>query len=252
MLRVVWNEAVARGQERLAPPATIIINNAMLTMSSPSGIQSAQTYVLKPRDAVYRSVKRGIVMNEIRPGEALTELGLARRLNCSQGPVREALLRLEQDGLVLRKPNRATTVTPLPADEAREILALRRRIEMIGAHRAAPAATDADIESLEALVLTMKEAAQEGDEFGLIEIDTELHLALFRLSGLQALEPILSRCILHSHRSKLWEPRHRRPLVQTAMRHGPILAALASRDGDRLAEALSHHIETIVDTEASD
>jgi GntR family transcriptional regulator, rspAB operon transcriptional repressor len=40
-------------------------------------------------------------------------------------------------------------------------------------------------------------------------------------------------------------------LVETAMRHGPILAALASRDGEHLAEALSHHIETIVDTQAA-
>jgi GntR family transcriptional regulator, rspAB operon transcriptional repressor len=238
-------------QGTLDPSIIIIINNCMNAKPAPLGHQITFPFLLRPRDAVYRSVKRGIVMNEIRPGEALTELGLARKLNCSQGPVREALLRLEQDGLVLRKPNRATTVTPLPADEAREILALRRRIEMTGALRAAPVATDADIDSLETLVATMKEAAHEGDEFSLIEIDTELHLALFRLSGLQALEPILSRCILHSHRSKLWEPRHRRPLVETAMRHGPILAALASRDGEHLAEALSHHIETIVDTQAA-
>jgi GntR family transcriptional regulator, rspAB operon transcriptional repressor len=210
-----------------------------------------QPLLFKPRDAVYLSVKRGIVMNELQPGEALTELGLAKRLNCSQGPVREALLRLEQDGLVLRKPNRATTVTPLPADEAREILALRRSIEITGALRAARLATNADIEGLEALVSAMQEAATEGDEFALIEIDTELHLALFRLSGLQAMEPILSRCILHSHRSKLWEPRHRRPLTETASRHGAIITALVSRNGELLAQALSHHIDTIVDTRAA-
>jgi GntR family transcriptional regulator, rspAB operon transcriptional repressor len=222
----------------------------MVRASSLSGARS-QPLLFRPRDAVYLSVKRGIVMNELQPGEALTELGLAKRLNCSQGPVREALLRLEQDGLVLRKPNRATTVTPLPADEAREILALRRSIEITGALRAARLATDADIEGLEALVSAMQEAATEGDEFALIEIDTELHLALFRLSGLQAMEPILSRCILHSHRSKLWEPRHRRPLTETASRHGAIITALVSRNGELLAQALSHHIDTIVDTRAA-
>ncbi len=64
---------------------------------------------------------------------------------------------------------------------------------------------------------------------------------------LDALEQILVRCILHTHRSKLWAPRHRRPLAQTSTRHRPILAALAAHDGAGLARALEHHVDTIVD-----
>lgn len=60
---------------------------------------------------------------------------------CSQGTVREALLRLQEDGLVIRAGRRGTTVTPLDADAASEMLALRRRIETRGAARAAAHAT---------------------------------------------------------------------------------------------------------------
>ena len=93
----------------------------------------------------------------------------------------------------------------------------------------------------------MIEAARSGDEYGLIELDTEFHLEIFRLANLQALEQILVRCILHSHRQKLWEPRHRRPLVDTARRHDVLCELLAARDGEGLADALGQHIDTIVE-----
>jgi DNA-binding GntR family transcriptional regulator len=80
----------------------------------------------------------------------------------------------------------------------------------------------------------------------MIELDTAFHMAIFRLAGLRALEQILLRCILHSHRQKLWEPRHNRPLDKTAQRHRPIIDALG-KSGEDLAAALAHHIDTIVD-----
>lgn len=202
---------------------------------------------LRPRDAIYAHVKRRIVLNELRPGVALTELGLAAELGCSQGPVREALMRLQEDGLVQRSGHRGTTVTPLDPEEAEEILALRRRIEVRGALRAARAVDQAALKRLAGLRRSMQAAAESGDEYALIALDTDFHLEIFRLSGLRALEQILVRCILHSHRQKLWEPRHRRPLTETAARHDALFAPLAARDGPALADALGIHIDTIVE-----
>jgi DNA-binding GntR family transcriptional regulator len=202
---------------------------------------------MRPRDSIYAAVKRRIVLNELRPGMVLTELGLAADLGCSQGPVREALLRLQEDGLVLRKGHQGTVVTPLNPEEAAEILALRRRIEVRAAPRAARAVDARILERLAALQERMIGAARGGDEYGLVELDTAFHLEIFRLANLQALEQILVRCILHSHRQKLWEPRHRRSLIDTATRHGVLYETLAARDGDGLANALGEHIDTIVE-----
>jgi DNA-binding GntR family transcriptional regulator len=205
---------------------------------------------LRPRDAIYASVKRRIVLNELRPGMVLTELALAAELGCSQGPVREALMRLQEDGLVQRSGHKGTTVTPLDPEEAEEILALRRRIEVRGALRAARAVDQAAFRRLAELRTQMDAAADAGDDYALIALDTEFHLEIFRLSGLKALEQILTRCILHSHRQKLWEPRHRRPLLETAARHDGLLQRLAERDGAGLAAALGDHIDTIVEVDA--
>jgi DNA-binding GntR family transcriptional regulator len=209
---------------------------------------AARAAIYRPGEAVYRSVKRRIVLNELGPGVSITELGLARELGCSQGTVREALFRLREDGLVQRTPNRGTLVTPIGPEEAAEIVALRRRIETMAAPKAAAAAGAQDVLNLRRLYDAMADAAERGDDYGLIEIDTEFHLAIFRLARLQALEQILRRCILHSHRSKLWAPGHRRSLADTAGRHAGILERLAAGDGAGLADSIAAHIDTIVDT----
>ncbi len=156
----------------------------------------------KPGGNVLATLRRRIMLNDLAPGSVLTELGLATDLACSQAAIREALLRLEGEGLVRRAGHQGTMVTDLDADAAMEILDLRRR---------------------------------------------DFHLALVRISGLHALEPILLRCIQHTGRFKLWAPWHQRPLMQTAMRHQPILAALRGDDTAALGRALGEHLDTIVE-----
>jgi DNA-binding GntR family transcriptional regulator len=185
------------------------------------------------------------MLNELKPEAVLTELGLAHDIGCSQAPIREALLRLQEDGLVVRA-GRRTVVTRLEAEEAQEMLALRRRIETRGALKAVRHVDDQALTHLEGLLAGMKDAATARDEYRLIDADKDFHLAIFRLSGLNALAQILARCIMHSHRHKQWAPGHRRSLAETAMRHDVLFDRLAARDGEGLAAALGEHIDTIV------
>ena len=204
-----------------------------------------------PADRTFSELRRRIVMNEITPGSQMTELGLAGELGCSQAAVREALLRLDGEGLVLRSGRQGTTVTDLDADTAAEILDLRRRIELRGARRAVRRVVAGDIAALERIQSDMERAAQEGDDWAVLEADMELHAAIFRISGLHAMAPILARCMLHTHRFRLWAPWHRRPLADTAARHAPILAALRAQDGPALARELGAHLDTIVERRAA-
>lgn len=204
-----------------------------------------------PAARTFSELRRRIVMNEITPGSQMTELGLAGELGCSQAAVREALLRLDGEGLVLRSGRQGTTVTDLDADTAAEILDLRRRIELRGARRAVRRVAAGDIAVLERIQAGMERAAEEGDAWAVLEADMELHAALFRISGLHAMAPILARCMLHTHRFRLWAPWHRRPLAETAARHAPILAALRAQDGPALARELSAHLDTIVERRAA-
>lgn len=206
----------------------------------------AEIRLLRPADYVHGLLMRRIMLNELEPETILTELGLADELGCSQGTIREALMRLQQDGLVARSGRRGTLVTRLTAEEAQEMILLRRHIEMKGAAKAVAQLSDKDIRHLTALRAAMDDAVSDQDEYRLIEVDMDFHMAIFRLAGLDALESILARCIIHGHRSKLWAPGHRRPLGETAARHDVLIEALGHRDGARLAVEIGHHIDTML------
>lgn len=188
------------------------------------------------------------MLNEWQPGLVLTELALAAELSSSQASIREALLRLEGEGMVTRSGHQGTTVTNLGAIEAAEILGLRRRIEGRAAKAIIRHRTTADLPRLQGLLGDMRAAAEADDLWAMVRADTEFHLALFRISGLHAMEPILSRCILHTHRFRLWAPWHRRPLIRTADRHLPILAAVESGDATSLRRHIEDHLDTIVES----
>ncbi len=188
------------------------------------------------------------MLNELPPGSVLVELALAAELVGSQSSIREALLRLEGEGLVVRSGHQGTTITDLDAVEAGEILALRRRIEGRAAKTVVRRRMAADLARLEMSLANMRQAAAAGDLWDMVRADTQFHLDLFAISGLHAMEPILARCILHTHRFRLWAPWHHRPLLQTADRHLPILAALRAGDAADLRRHIEAHLDTIVET----
>lgn len=189
------------------------------------------------------------MLNDLRPGVVITELGLAAEYASSQGAVREALMRIEGEGLVTRSGHQGTAVTGLDQEEAEEILGLRRRMEGRAAKAVARRVVAGDVAGLTEILAAMSAAAESDDLWAMVQADTAFHMAIFRIAGLHAMQPILARCILHTHRFRLWAPWHQRPLRATADRHQAIIAALEAHDGVALQRELEVHLDTIVDQE---
>ncbi|MGK9232104.1 GntR family transcriptional regulator [Inquilinus limosus] len=196
---------------------------------------------------VFDGLKRMIMLGELAPGLALLELELAQRFQCSQGTVREALLALQEEGLVHRQPHKGTRVADCTEDEAVEMFRLRHGIETRGIVRALRRPDPALLPDLTVLIEGMEAKARAGDEYGQTELDRAFHRRLFRTAGLPAVEPLLHRCILHNHRFKITRSGERRDLMATARRHWTIVEALTARDEAAAVAAIGHHIETIVD-----
>ncbi len=196
---------------------------------------------------VFDVLKRDIMLGRFTAGEILTELDLAQRFGCSQGPVREALLQLQEEGLVLRQGHRGTRVSECTADEAVEMFRMRRSIECRGVVRALRRPSRTLLVDLAALATAMEQAAVEDDEYRLAERDRDFHSRLFRDADLPALEPILHRCLIHNHRFKISRSDGSRDLFATARRHGSIVDAVRRGDVVSAVGARGHHIATIVD-----
>ncbi len=202
-------------------------------------------------EAVYHAVRRAILLNAIGAGEALLEQQIAGAMNCSQGTVREALLRLQQEGLVSRHGYQGTFVSTTTPEEAAQMARIRLALEVDGVRRAVPHLGPAERTALEEVVQRMAEAESVGDAYALAELDRAFHLTIFRAAGLGALEPILLRCMLHIHRHtfgagkeplRVDEPGFKRGSVQ----HRELLAAVGGGDPEAAAQAMVGHIQAVI------
>ncbi len=197
--------------------------------------------------AVYVALQKEIVLGQLAPEATVLELNLAQRFQCSQGTVREALMQLNEEGLVRRLPHRGTHVAACRSDDACALIAIRRGIECDYLERVverADAALDAD---LSAHLNAMRNAARDGDEYLLSVHDRSFHCRLFEAADLPVVTPMLTRCLIHNHRFKILNSQPNRALPETADRHVPIVDAVRARDVETLRGVLGHHISTIVD-----
>ena len=196
---------------------------------------------------LFEKLQQEIVLGALRPKQTLTELELARRFDCSQGTVREALMQLNEVGLVERQPNNGTFVSPCEPTDAQALLHIRSEIECRFLDRViknADASLDRDLQDL---LNAMRNAARDSDEYVLSVCDRAFHLRLFQVANLPLVSPMLARCLIHNHRFKILNSTSSRDLEATAERHMPIIRAVSERDAEHLTDLLSHHIGTIVD-----
>jgi DNA-binding GntR family transcriptional regulator len=217
----------------------------MTRLSEQSALQFTR---VRKVSVLYDDLRSQIVKGTLKPGEPMLEITVARDYGCSQGTVREALMRLHEDGLVVRSGYRGTTVSTTSPAEAREMQFLRLHLETEGVRRAAPRVDDGLIDRLCSIVVEMEQAANADDEYTLTELDCEFHRAIFERAGLPALDAILSRCLLHLHRLTLAEPGRTRPLLISAQRHWEVIEALRTRDPGTAVDAITHHINTVLET----
>lgn len=197
--------------------------------------------------AAFNALKRDIMLGILPAGTALTELDLAAHFSCSQGTVREALLQLQEEGLVRRQGHRGTQVSECTEAEAVEMFRVRQQIECNGIVRALQAPSRALVPDLKRLFAEMMDAARAGDELELAAFDRDFHRRIFQDAQLPALDPILHRCLVHNHRFKISRSTTPRDLVATAQRHGSIIEVIDGGDVAKASAALHHHIATIVD-----
>jgi len=123
-----------------------------------------------------------ILSRAVRPGERLVQSELAEQLGVSRTPIREALQKLESDGLVTLSLHRGASVADLSLSDLEDIYSIRIAIEGFGALLAARNITGGDIERLDALLRQMREVFEEGDRWRLLEINRQFYEVLYAIA----------------------------------------------------------------------
>jgi len=199
--------------------------------------------------ALADALRERILAGEAEPDRPIRQDAIAAELGVSKIPLREAMARLEQEGLLRSEPNRGFFVRPLTAAEAREVYALRLKLEPELAAQAAARASDGERQSAETALAALDRATQaHGAAVG--ALNRAFHLALVR----PAKQPITTDIVERLHvLADRYVRKHLEPLGRDARaneEHRALLDAWLGRDGEHVAELLGAHIaQTLGDLE---
>lgn len=127
------------------------------------------------REIVYEELKMQILRGTIVPGTRLMEVEMAEQMGVSRTPIREAIHKLEKEGLVVIEPRRGAYVSRVSMEDMLEILELRENLEGFAAYRAALNMTEEEKQELRKVEHLYNEAVKEGSTVDLIKFDTDFH-----------------------------------------------------------------------------
>ena len=202
-------------------------------------------------DQVYYLVRQKILSLEIAPGAAVRQDAIARTLNVSKIPLREAFVRLEQDGLLVNHANRGFYVKALSATESAEVFDLRLRLEPVALALCARHASDAERQGVQRAfeAMTAQKVTDEPDyEAQACALNRAFHLSLIQLERAPIAYQIIERLHLVSERYVLAhrleaDPKARKnEQARSGVEHLELLSAYMGREAEKCASLCYAHI----------
>lgn len=197
----------------------------------------ADRYSLRGR--VYNTIRDRILSGDYHENEELKENTIATELGVSRTPVREALRKLELEGLVNIIPNKGAYVTGITKKDIHDIYMIRSYLEGLCAKLACENITNAQIEALEEILYLTDFHARRSHFDQIVELDNKFHDLLYKASGSKILNHVLSD--FHQYVERVRKITLSRPYraEKSSKEHAAIVEALKKRDG-QLAETLAH------------
>jgi DNA-binding GntR family transcriptional regulator len=196
-------------------------------------------------ESVYEAVRESIISGELRPGDPLVEAQLSADLGISKTPVREALIRLARDGLVVQELHRRSRVATPTADDVRQACEIRRWVEAEIAAQAARDPSDELIEQLEEGISDSERALKHRDTRRWAEAIGAFTDTLVEYSGnrygAELLERMRNVLSLIANVSQVAPGRRARSIEE----HRAILDAIRRRDPEAAAEATRAHLRSL-------
>jgi DNA-binding GntR family transcriptional regulator len=196
-------------------------------------------------EKAYQAISTAIARLELKPGESLTQDRLAKWLSISRTPVREALRRLEQDGIIQTAPGRGLIVTELTIKDVEDLLEMLGLLDTQAAYLAAQRRTQAQAERLVAIAQDLRDAAERYDIEAWDRIDHPYHETLLTASGnlflRRSIEDVRRRLQRITYHLAI-QPEH---LLAGTHEHVALARAIYDCDAGAAAEIQRQHLDTM-------
>ena len=202
------------------------------------------------RDVVFNTLRQAILRGELQPGERLLEIHLANKLGVSRTPIREAIRKLELEGLVIMIPRKGAVVAEITEKSLRDVLEVRRALEELAVKLACEKIQADEIEELKVAAKEFEKALGTGDVTVYAEADVKFHDIIYRTTDNQRLIQLLYNLREQMYRYRV-EYLKREEVHETLLtEHQHIIEMIEKQDEERAVEAVCKHIDNQVATVA--
>jgi DNA-binding GntR family transcriptional regulator len=194
-------------------------------------------------DEIQARLRQRILAGDLESGLRITEQGVAQEMGTSPGPVREAFVALQKEGLLISFPRRGTFVASISELESRVAYEVRARIEPYAAELAMANADQSTYEIMNAAIEGMRAAAKGSNLRDFMQHDLAFHATFYDLSGTELLKSIWASTSVKVQRFIALAASHYLPnLTETADQHVVLLSLFRANDVEGLRVALPNHV----------
>jgi DNA-binding GntR family transcriptional regulator len=194
-------------------------------------------------ELTYEQLRRWIVSGRLAPGQRLDQEWLAAELQVSRMPLREALLRLEADGLIENEPHRSAVVAPLSLAELTDVYAARGAIESMLAEAGAARVGPPQLDRMAAAIAEQEAAVTAARLERFVAADRVFHFTLYRASGFQRAVEASNRLRDLADRYIWHYARYRSGAARSVAEHQQILASCRAGRADEVRRLTQLHID---------
>ncbi|MGD0910523.1 MAG: GntR family transcriptional regulator [Terracidiphilus sp.] len=195
-------------------------------------------------DQVYELIRRSIIMLEMQPGAPIIEKSICPELSVSRTPVREAIQRLAEEGLVNVIPHSGTYVSRISFEVAEEGFIIRRALEIESVRRASSRYSYAAGAGLDGILMRMQKLVETNQLDRYLDEDDMLHSTIARMSGMPRMWKFITMAKVHLDRMRQLSAPVPGHLAMVTGQHAQIVAAVRSGKPDQAELAMRIHLES--------
>ncbi|MDE5746004.1 MAG: GntR family transcriptional regulator [Acetatifactor sp.] len=195
------------------------------------------------RDVVFNTLRQAILTGELKPGERLMEIHLANKLGVSRTPIREAIRKLELEGLVTMIPRRGAEVAQITEKSMNDVLEVRRALDALCVELACERITPEDTEQLKLACETFEAAVKTRDIKKVAKADVELHDIIAQATGNQRLVQLINNLSEQMYRYRFEYIKDISQHQRLIDEHRMIYESIVKKDKEAASQAAHVHID---------
>ena len=182
------------------------------------------------REVVFDLIRGAIISGMLKPGERLMEVQLAEKMGVSRTPIREAIRKLELEGLVIMIPRKGAYVADLSIKNITDVLEVRAALEGLASGLAAIRMTEEEIKELELVARHFEQAMNSNDVEGIIQTDIEFHEKIFKSTRNENLQQLANSLMEQVQRFRIMYVNKSAKSVNLIKEHYKIVEAISKRN----------------------